>query len=125
MLKVYVIGRLVKKPELQHTKDGKSICEFDLAATHRSHDENVNYLSVVVSGTCAENVVKYLRKGSKICVMGNLLIESYVRKDGSKGTSVKVLYPNDVEFLDEKKGLVNEPVDSADDGAADDESMPF
>lgn len=126
MLKAYVIGRLVRKPELQQTKNGKSICEFDLAATHRSNDENVNYLSVVVSGPMAENVVKYLDKGSKVCVTGNLVIENYERKDKSKGTSVKIQYPDDLEFLGNKKAVANASYESdAADDPVEEDDLPF
>ncbi|MDE6605366.1 MAG: single-stranded DNA-binding protein [Clostridia bacterium] len=125
MLKAYVIGRLVKKPELQKTKNDKSICEFDIAATNRGNDDQVNYLAVVVSGVMAENVVKYLDKGSKVAVSGDLLIERYERQDKSKGTSVKIQFPENVEFLDGKKGAANDAADSADDGATADESLPY
>ncbi|MDE6823001.1 MAG: single-stranded DNA-binding protein [Bacteroides acidifaciens] len=115
----------MKKPELQTAKSGKSICEFDIAATNRGNDDQVNYLAVVVSGVMAENVVKYLDKGSKVAVSGDLLIEKYERQDKSKGTSVKIQFPDNVEFLDGKKSAVNKSEDFADDGAADDESLPF
>lgn len=123
MLKAYVIGRLVKKPELQKTKNDKSICEFDIAATNRGNDDQINYLAVVASGVMAENVVKYLDKGSKVAVSGDLLIERYERQDKSKGTSVKIQFPDNIEFLDRKKESASESSDTK--GPEVDDALPY
>lgn len=102
MLKVTLSGRLTQEPELKTTTNGTTVCELNVAANNRGDDERTSFLTIVTFGTVAENVSKYLAKGSRIVASGELQVETFTRQDGSKGASAKV-YNADVEFVDTKK----------------------
>lgn len=95
--KAFLSGNLTKAPELRETPNGKSVATFSLAVK-RDYSEETDFFNIVVWGKQAENCAKYLDKGSKVLVVGQLQNRSYEAKDGSKRSVTEVICDS-VEFL--------------------------
>jgi single-strand DNA-binding protein len=119
---VILIGRVGKDPELRHTTGGTATCSFSLATTDRytsqgEQKERTEWHTIVVWSKLAENVQKYVRKGSLVYIEGRLSYRSW-EKDGQKRTATDVV-ANNVQFLD-KRGD-----DGGQSGAPNSNSEPF
>ena len=102
MNKVILIGNLTKDPELTTTTSGISVCRFSLAVSRRftnsEGERETDFINVVVWRNLADNCHKFLRKGSKAAVVGNLQTRSYDAQDGSKRYVTEVV-AEEVEFV--------------------------
>ena len=105
MNKVFLIGNLTKDPELATTASGISVARFTLAVSRKFKNADGEYetdfLNVVVWRGQAENCHKYLRKGSKVAVVGAIQARSYDAQDGTK-KYVTDIVAEEVEFLSTK-----------------------
>lgn len=99
---VSMIGRLTKTPDIRQTTSGKNVCSFTVAVNRRFKDAQGNaltdFFTVVAWGKLAELCGRYLDKGRKCCVMGELQNRSYETKDGTKRTITEIV-AEQVEFL--------------------------
>lgn len=102
MNKVYLIGRLTKEPELRSTVQGVSVATFTLAVTREAKDAGADFINIVVWNKAAENVHKYLHKGSQCAIDGRLQIRNYDGEDGKRHYITEVI-ANRVEFLDSSR----------------------
>lgn len=106
MNKTFFIGNLVRNPEEYATKNGTTICKFDIAVnrdyTNEDGDRVTDYFPVIVYGRRAETCVKYLEKGNKVAVCGSIQNRQYENKNGYKVTVTEII-AEDVEFLSYKK----------------------
>lgn len=107
MNKVYLIGNLTRDPERSETTSGIAFCRFALAVnrTYANSEGNreADYFNVIVWRTLAENCGRFLKKGSKIAVVGSLQNRSYEDKDGIK-RNVTDIVASEVEFLTTNRG---------------------
>ncbi len=94
-----IIGRLVRDPELSYTPGGDAVCKFSLAVNGYKKDD-VSFFDIVAWNKSAEAINKYMSKGRRMCVEGNLRQERW-EKDGKKFNAVKI-YANRFYFLDSK-----------------------
>ncbi|HQN49019.1 MAG TPA: single-stranded DNA-binding protein [Caldisericia bacterium] len=122
--KIILIGRLTKDPESKYTPSGTLVSTFRLASGRIYTDKNGEkqeetlFINVITWGgksNLAENVSKYLKKGSLVLVEGRLRVRNYETSDGSKKIAVEVV-ANTVKFLSkrEEEGPseeIEEPVD--------------
>ena len=105
MNKLYIIGNLVKDPELRSTTDGTRVCGFTVAVnrpkTRKNKEENTDsgadFFNVNAWREKGENCAKYLTKGSKVAVIGRISLRTW-EKDGKHGASLEV-NAEEVEFL--------------------------
>lgn len=118
MNKAILIGRLVKDPELRYTTSGIAVANFNLAVNRRfakEGEQQADFIQCVVWNKVAENVAKYLSKGSQVAVEGRIQTSSYDDKDGVKRYKTEVVAEN-VEFLNtKKKEETNEAMEAAED----------
>lgn len=102
MNKVALVGNLVRDPELTQTPSGISVCKFTLAVnrnfTNANGEREADFINIVVWRAMAENCGKYLNKGSKVAVCGQIQTSSYEADDGSKRYRTDVV-AQDVEFI--------------------------
>lgn len=100
MHKVMLIGNLARDPELKEVGSKQSsVCKFSLAVNRLADGQKVaDFYNVSVWGKLAENCMKYVKKGSKVAVIGDITIRTYDSNDGSKKVSVDV-NASEVEFL--------------------------
>ena len=127
MNKVVLIGRLTKDPEVRSTTDGKAVARYTLAVDRKvaKGDKATDFIGCVGWEKRAEFAEKYLRKGTKIAVVGRIQTGSYT-KDG------KTVYTTDVVVEDqefcEPKGEKAEEKEEPQGGfrdIPDDMDMPF
>ena len=101
MNKVVLIGNLTRDPELTTTNSGVSVCRFSLAVPRRfSNADNgpqADFFNIVVWRAQAENCHKFLKKGSKCCIIGKIQNSSY-EKDGQTRYTTDIV-ADEVEFL--------------------------
>lgn len=103
--KVMLIGRLSKDVELRQTPAGKYVANTSIATSRKTkkadgtYEEKTEFHNLVIWNG-SENFAKYLSKGSKVYVEGELINEMY-EKDGVKHYPTKVNVSNFL-FLDNK-----------------------
>lgn len=106
MNKVILTGNLTRDPELHETAAGKSVLKFDIAVNRGFKDADGNYITdffnVSVWGDKGVNCGRYLFKGSKVGVVGQLQNRTYKDKEGNNRIVTEVV-AEDVEFLTPKK----------------------
>ena len=107
MNKVILVGRLTRDPEVRTLPgSGNTVASFSLAINRnfRNKEGNVDadFINVSVFGRNAENVGKYVSKGSLLGVDGRIQTRSYDAQDGSKRYVTEVIADN-VEFMGSKK----------------------
>ena len=102
MNKVILIGRLTKDPTLEYTSTSIAYCNFVLAVNRPFGNNEADFIGCVAWRKTAENLVKFMRKGSQIAVEGSIQTSSYTAKDGSKKYVTKVNVEK-VEFLSSNK----------------------
>jgi single-strand DNA-binding protein len=102
MNKVHLIGNLTKDVELKTTQSGKQVCRFSIAVNRRfgnaDGEKVTDFLNIVVWGKLAENCDKFLSKGKKVCVVGELQNRSWEDDKGVKHVSTEIV-ADEVEFL--------------------------
>lgn len=104
MNKVFLIGNLSKDPELRTTNSGKSVCTFSIAVNRRKDKDGnstADFFSIVAWRQLAELCGKYLAKGRKVSVVGELQNRSYEANDGTKRYVTEIV-ANEIEFLTPK-----------------------
>lgn len=125
MQKFICIGNLTKDPELITTNSGISVCRFSIAVSRRytnsSGERETDFLNIVVWRTLGENCHKYLKKGSKCCVVGQVQNRSYEAQDGSKRYITEIV-AEEVEFLSTAPKKESEQVEMIE---VNDDSLPF
>lgn len=111
--RVILIGRLGHSPKLETSSKGTPYCNFTLATnTGFGNNKRTDWHSVTAFNKTAENVYKYLKKGSLALVEGSIQYGEY-EKDGVKHKSVKILADN-VRFIGGKEdGQTSEQASSS------------
>lgn len=90
-------ANLTKDVELRTTPNGKSVATLSIAVK-RPFSNDTDFFNITVWDKKAENCAKFLKKGSKVGIVGYLYNRSYEGKDGVK-RSVTEIMATDVEFL--------------------------
>ena len=110
MNKVILIGNLTRDPELTVTNSGISVCKFSLAVSRRyvgaSGERETDFLNIVVWSNLADNCHKFLKKGNKVGIVGNIQTRSYDAQDGTKRYVFEIV-AEEVEFLSTKNSDSN------------------
>lgn len=105
MNKAILIGNLTKDPELTTTTNGVSVSRFTVAISRRytnaEGERETDFISVVAWRGLAETCHKFLRKGSKAAIIGNIQTRSYDAQDGTKRFLTEVI-AEEVEFVGTK-----------------------
>ena len=103
--RVILVGRLTKDPEYRQTPNGVSVATFALAVnrsfTNSQGEREADFINVVVFRKQAENVSKYLFKGSLAGVDGRIQSRNYENNEGRRVFVTEVVADN-VQFLEPK-----------------------
>ena len=103
--RVILVGRLTKDPEYRQTPNGVSVATFTLAVnrsfTKSQGEREADFINVVVFRKQAENVSKYLFKGSLAGVDGRIQSRNYENNEGHRVFVTEVVADN-VQFLEPK-----------------------
>lgn len=120
MNKTILMGRLTADPEIRSTQDGKSVAAFILAVDRpfSKSEQKADFIRCQAWEKKADFAEKYLKKGTKILVIGRIQTGSYTDRDGKKVYTTDIVV-EDFEFAESKK--------SADEGFvhADQAELPF
>lgn len=105
--KVFEIGRLTKDASVEFIQTGTPKCEISIAVNRsvkKGNDwvDEVSYFNVTIWGKTAQNLEKYLKKGTQICVEGYLKQDRW-EKDGQKQSRVSIVAEK-VQLLGSGKG---------------------
>ena len=105
MNKVILMGRLTREPEIRYSQGENltAIARYSLAVDRRYNKEqqSADFISCVAFGKNAEFAEKYLRKGTKICVVGRIQTGSYTNNNGAKVYTTDVVV-EEHEFAESK-----------------------
>jgi len=88
MNKAVIIGNLTRDPEARATGQGTAVTTFTVAVARRftnaQGEKETDFIPVVTWRGLAETCAQYLKKGSKVAVMGEIRTHTYDAPDGSK-----------------------------------------
>lgn len=105
MNKCILVGNLARDPELTTTSNGVAVCRFSIAVSRRyansDGERETDFLNIVVWRNLGENCHKFLKKGSKVGIVGNIQSRSYDATDGTKRYVTEIV-AEEVEFLSTK-----------------------
>jgi len=96
--KVILIGRLGANPRLQHLRQKRPLCTFDIA-TQGVRVTDTAWHTVVVYGKLAERCYQELKKGSLVYVEGPLEGRIWEDRGGRRHKSYAI-YPKVVQALE-------------------------
>ena len=97
--KVILVGNLGRDPEVRSTQDGMKIVQLSVAtseswrdkASGERKDKTEWHRVVIFNERLAEVAEKYLRKGSKVYVEGQLQTRKWTDKDGAEKYTTEVV----------------------------------
>lgn len=138
MNKVILMGRLTRDPEVRYSQGEKAtaIASYSLAVDRRFKNAegkyDADFINCKAFGKAGEFAEKYLKKGTKIAVVGRIQTGSYENKEGQKVYTTDVIV-EEQEFAESKNASSNnQPTGkaAADDGFMNvpdgiDEELPF
>lgn len=105
MNKAFLIGRLTRDPELRYSSSNAAIVNFSIAIdrqyTNNQGQRETDFINIVAFQKQAENIKKYVSKGSLVAVDGRIQTRNYEDKDG-KRVYVTEVVADRVQFLDSK-----------------------
>lgn len=128
MNKIILIGNLTADPTLRATQSGTSVCQFTIAVNRRfpgpDGQKQTDFFRINTWRQLAESCNKYLSKGKKVAIIGELQARTYEANDGTTRMSLDVS-ADEVEFLSPKEEPKPAPADpdTFDDVSSDD--LPF
>ncbi len=98
-----VEGRLTRDPSLFYTKNGTSICKFDIAVNYNfklkgEKASEVSFITINTWNKTADACAQYLKKGSKVRVKGRLKQDTWLKQNGEKTTKIHIEAAS-IEFL--------------------------
>ena len=102
MKQIVIIGNLTRDPELRTTQSGIPVCSFTVAVNRRKTPEagqpEADFFRVTTWRKLAELCSKYLAKGRKVAVVGEISLQQYNDANGLPRYSMEV-QADEVEFL--------------------------
>ena len=111
MNKVILIGRCTRDPEVRYSQgeNATAVARYTLAVDRqfkRDGDQSADFINCIAFGKRGEFAEKYLRKGTKIAVVGRIQTGSYTNKDGNKVYTTDVVV-DEHEFVESKASQQN------------------
>lgn len=109
MQKLFIVGNLTNDPVKRVTPQGLTVCSFTVAVNRRrGQNEDTDFFRVSAWRELGENCSKYLAKGRKVAVIGQVSVSTYEANDGKTRATMEVT-AQDVEFLTPKDEQKPEP----------------
>ena len=94
MNSVNVIGRVASDVEIKDVA-GQSVATFSVASNNKRKDKNTgeygtNFYRVSAWGHLSDTASRFLKKGHRVGISGDLIIRDYIGSDGAKRTAVEI-----------------------------------
>lgn len=126
--KVIIGGRLTADAELKQTPSGVLVTAFSIAVNRKGADKT-DFIDCVAWRGTAEFISKYFKKGSSICIVGNLQKREWTDKNGQKRYVTEVI-AEEASFVDSKNDSASfaQYEETYSDNTAtdtDDDELPF
>ena len=113
--KVILIGNLGKDPEVRHSQDGAKIVTFNMATSESWKDKNSGerkektewHRVVLFNDRLGEVAERYLKKGSKVYIEGQLQTRKWTGNDGQERYTTEVVlsrFRGELTMLDTRGG---------------------
>ena len=113
--KVILVGNLGRDPEVRFTQDGTKIVNFSVATSERWKDKQTGepkektewHRVVIFNDRLADVAEKYLKKGSKVYVEGQLQTRKWTGNDGNERYTTEVAlqrFRGELTMLDSRGG---------------------
>lgn len=139
--KVILVGRITKDPELVFTNGDIPLVRFTLAVNRNFNSstgtKETDFILCVAWRRQAENLAKYISKGSLLGVEGSIRVNSYDDESGQKKFITQVSC-DFVQFLESKKDnqkfenndfsnnyLMNKSKEEISSNIIEDDELPF
>ena len=109
MNKVIMMGRLTRDPELSVSSNGTSVARYSIAVDRRFKKEGgptADFFNCTSFGKQADFVGKYLLKGTKVVLDGEMQNNNYTNKEGQTVYGMQILV-NNIEFAESKNASGN------------------
>ena len=103
--KVVLGGRLTSDVELKTTPTGVSVASFSIAVSRKGADRKTDFINCVAWRKTAEFVSKYFKKGSSICVSGEIQVRDWTDNNNQKRYATEVIV-DEAMFVDSKSDNV-------------------
>ena len=111
--KVTLVGNIGRDPEVRSFQNGSKVCNLSLATSERWKDKETNepkektewHRIVVFNDKLVEIIEKYVHKGSKVYIEGQLETRKWTDSSGTEKYSTEVVlrpYRGEIIFLDSK-----------------------
>lgn len=125
LARAQIIGHLGKDPESRTLSNGNLVVTLSVATSRRWKEKESGekkektfwHRVVIYNKAQAEACQKFLKKGAKVMVLGDLETRDY-EADGQQRTITEILvsaFQGEVIFLDKREGGGGDPVPAADD----------
>jgi single-strand DNA-binding protein len=104
MLKAMLIGNLGNDPEMRYSASGSPFLRFNVASNFRTRtpegewQDKTEWVRVTITGTRAESLAQYLKKGSRVYVDGRLEARPWTDQQGQVRAGLEVM-ANEVQFM--------------------------
>ena len=116
--KVILLGNLGRDPEIRSTQSGSKMATFSMATSKRWRDKNTqeqrdktSWHNIVVFGDGLVDIVeKYVKKGSKIFLEGELQTRKWQDSDGNDRYTTEVVlqgFNSNLTLLDSRNATNN------------------
>ncbi len=107
-----LVGRLTKDPEVRYTSSNIAYARFTLAVNRtfaaQNGEREADFIQCITWRRQAENLARFVRKGSLVGVEGRIQTGSYDDKDGIRKYTTDVVCDS-VQFLEPKNQDGPEP----------------
>lgn len=103
MNSIHIVGRLTKDPEITSSANGTTYARYTVAVDRKykkEGEQEADFFPCISFGKQAEFVEKYLKKGTKVIITGEMLLDMS-NKDGKVFTYPKIKV-SEIEFAESK-----------------------
>ncbi len=126
--KVIIVGNLGRDPEVRSFQNGGRVCSLNVATSESWKDkasgerkERTEWHRVSIFNDALVGIAeRYLKKGSKVYLEGQLETRKYTDKDGIEKYSTEVVlrpYRGELTLLDGRSGGASDSMGGGDDNA--------
>ena len=109
--KVFLSGTLTRDPQLNTYVNDTKICRFTIASTRAYRDKEgkrgVDFINCLAFKKIAENITKYLKKGSRVSFIGKIQVSKFTDKNGNFSMHTDIVV-DEIQFLYSKKSKNSE-----------------
>jgi single-strand DNA-binding protein len=124
-----IIGNVGRDPEIRMVQDGGKIANFSVATTESRKDKNTGeridktewHRIVVFNEHFTEVIEKYVRKGSKLYVEGQLQTRKWTDAQGIERYVTEIVvgrYRGEIGLLDSKQSSIDDAAPQGNGGGA-------